>query len=255
MNIFKKGTAAVKEAIEKDDIERATRYQPFRFWLDKGEEKRITFLDGMVEGGLLAPGVAFQEHMLKRVGGKGFDNICCTQEQEDCPVCQDGDRPSLVFAFTIVDHTEWKDKDNKIHAHQRRLFVCKGDSFKLLQAKAVKPTPMTQETEPMGLQFVTFNVMRIGEKSAGVGTVFDPVAKTSLAKLAQTTGLKIEDLQPLDYEKVITYLNAAELRKIGHGSGSAPAIGTADSKALGGEKAAQESPLGKKTPFNPAAEM
>lgn len=254
MNFLKKGAAAVKAALEKDDAERALRFQPFRFWLEKGGETSITFLDGELEGGLLSPGVAFQEHMLKKPGG-GYENICCTQEQEDCPVCFDGDRPSLVFAFTILDHTQWKDKNGVLHEHQRRLFVCKGDSFKLLQAKAIKPKPMSSDPEPLGLKGVTFNVLRIGEKSPGVGTSFDPAAKVSLEQLAKATGLKPEELAPLKYEEVIKYLTADELRSIGHGKGSMKAVGSADSKALGGEKKEEGSPIGKKTPFNPAAEM
>lgn len=251
MNFLKKGAAAVHSAMEKDDAERALRFQPFRFWIKKGDQTNITFLDGDLDGGLLAPGVAFQEHMIKRQGG-GFDNICCTQEQEDCPICADGDRPALVFAFTILDHTEWKDKNGKVHQHQRRLFVCKGDSFKLLQIKALKPKPMSSETEPLGLKYVTFGVLRIGEKSPGVGTAFDPVAKVTLEQLCKSTGMTAEELQPLDYAKAITYLSADELRKIGHGKGSTPAIGSADS--LGGEKQEDKgSPF--KNGFNPAAEM
>lgn len=258
MHIFKTSASAVHEAMKKDDIERATRFQPFRFWIEKGAQTRITFLDGKIEGGLLVPGVAFLEHMPKRVGGKGFDNICCTQEIEDCPVCMDGDRPSLVFAFTILDHTEWKDKDGKLHEHQKRLFVCKGDTFKMLQMKAIKPTPGSAVEGPMGLQYVTFDVGRIGEKSAGVGTMFDFAAKTSAETIAKACALKLEDVGPLDYEKVITYLAADELRKIGHGT-SKPAngVGSADSKAMGGETKNEGSPFkaAAKTPFNPAAEL
>jgi hypothetical protein len=266
MKFLKTGAAAVHAAMEKDDIERATRFQPFRFWLDKGAETRITFVDGDVEGGLLVPGVAFQEHMIKKPGSKGFDNICCTQEQEECPLCLDGDRPSLVFAMTIIDHTNWKDKNGKVHEHQRRLFVCKGDTFKMLQMKATKPQPMSSSTEPMGLKFVTFNVMRIGEKSAGVGTVFDAVAKTSAEVIAKNCNLKLEDIEPLDYNKEITYLTASELRKIGHGAHHTPAVGSADTKAMTNAMSGQGSEgkaadtgsafkVGGKSAFNPANEM
>lgn len=256
MNFLKTGAAAVHAAMEKDDIERASRFKPFRFWIERGEETRFTFLDGGIESGVLVPGVAFLEHMLKKTGSKGFDNICCVQEEEDCPICLDGDRPSLVFAMTILDHTEWKDKDGKLHEHQRRLFVCKGDTFKMLQMKAMKPTPGTSETAPMGLQYVTFNVGRVGEKSPGVGNVFDFVARTNLDTLVKLTKMTAEDLQPLDYTKAITVLKADDLRKIGHGQGSKSALGSADSKALGGEAKLPEASLLKiKTPFNPAAEM
>jgi hypothetical protein len=265
MQFLKTGAAAVHAAMEKDDIERQTRFQPFRFWLDRGAETRLTFVDGTIENGLLVPGVAFQEHMLKKAGSKGFDNICCTQEQEECPICLDGDRPSLVFAMTIIDHTQWKDKNGKLHEHQKRLFVCKGDTFKLLQMKATKPQPMSQSTEPMGLQYVTFQVARIGEKSPGVGTVFDAVAKTSAETIAKECGLKLEDVTPLDYNSVITYLTAAELRKIGHGAGHGPAVGSADTKALMGAMSKQAEVKGAETgspfkaggskPFNPANEM
>jgi hypothetical protein len=258
MNFLKTG-AAVHEAMKKDDLQRAAAFQPFRFWLKKNAETRITFVDGHVEGGLLIPGVAFQEHMLKRPGG-GFDNLCCTQESEECPICQDGDRPSLVFALTIIDHTQWKDKEGKTHDHQRRLFVCKGDSFKRLQMKATKPAPGSNSQEPMGLTGVTFNVSRIGEKSPGVGTDFDFVSKNTAQEIAHGCNMKMEDVQPLDYAKVITYLTADELRKLGHGGGttnSGPAsqsVGSADTKALGGETKS-DSPFKSNKAFNPSSEL
>jgi hypothetical protein len=259
MNFLKTGKD-IHKAIETDDLRRQAAFQPFRFYLKEDTETKATFIDGTVDGGLLYSAVAFVEHMTPRAGSKGFDNFCCTAETEECPICASGDRPSLVHAFTVIDHTEWKDKDGKLREHQRRLYVCKGDTFKRLQMKVRQPMPGSASTEPMGIAGVTFNIARIGKKSPGVGSDYDFVAKNTLLEIAVGCGMKIEEVQPLDYSKAITYLTADELRKIGfgHGASSSHPVGSADSKALGGapKESTTSSPFksGHK-PFSPANEL
>lgn len=58
--------------------------------------------------------ICFYEHT-KQVGGK-FNNYPC--EGNDCPHCEDGDKPRFVGAFLVIDHTEYSyderdDKGNK----------------------------------------------------------------------------------------------------------------------------------------------
>lgn len=268
MKFLKTGIDAHKE-MEKADLEQEAAFGPQRFWVKEGKEKRITFIDGFIDtDGLLKGMVSFHEHMTPRVGKKGFDNYPCTQDTEACPICEEGETPSLVFAFTIVDHTEWKDKNDKVHKFDKRLFVCKRDTFKRLQLKATKYG---------GLAGMTLDVTRIGDKSASVGSDFEFVGKNTMAEVAQGItqmggSIKLEELIPFNYEDTIKYFPAAELRKMGWGNGSAPAqsggnpIGSADSKAMAGagafgEKKANDVPassggsvFGGK-PFDPAKEL
>jgi hypothetical protein len=261
---FLKTGSAVHEEVQKADAEQAARFGPGRFWVEKGKEARITFLDGHMEEGLIQT-VSFYEHMIPRgAGKKGFDTFPCTQETEACPICEGGNQPALVFAFTILDHREWKDKNGKVHEHEKRLFVCKRESFKLLQATATKLMAPSKdiagkEVPPRatnGLLGVTFDVMRIGEKSAGVGTSFEFVACTPLTSVYEGCGIKTEDQGVFNYGEVLKYFPAAELRKLGFGV--VGAVGSADVKAAGtvGKEAEKHpgSPFGSKK-FDPAKEM
>jgi hypothetical protein len=208
---FLKSGKAVHEEVERADLLSAAAYGPQRFWLKEGEEGRITFVDGDLLDGLLNCTASYYEHMIPRAGRKGFDNYPCTSEKEACPIDEGGganSTPSLVFAFTVIDHRQWTDKASKVHQHERRLFVCKRETFKRLTAKAVKHG---------GLVGVTFDVTRIGAKSASVGSDFDFVDKNPLSVVANECKLKIEDVLPFDYGEVIKYFDAAELRKMGFG--------------------------------------
>jgi hypothetical protein len=218
MSFLRKGKA-VHEEVEREEAFKASLYGPRRFWVNRGEEARITFLDGHLEDGLVQA-VSYHEHMLKRPGTNKYIQYPCTQEIEPCPICEDGDVPSLVAVFTILDHREWKDKNNKIHKWEKKLFVCKRDTFKRLQAKAAKQG---------GLFGVTFDVTRIGEKAPAVGTDFDVVEKTTLEKLSQMSGIPVSDLAPFEYSTAIKYFSAAELRKMGFGK---PTLGSSDTTAL-----------------------
>lgn len=225
MNFIKTGQAAVDEQ-KKADAERKTRYAPFRFYLKEGEVTRLTFLDGILLPNGLLNQTSVYEHMIARgPGQKGFDNYSCTKEQEQCPICEEGDFSNLNNFFTVLDHRPYENKDGKTVPYQKRLYACRGDTIKRLQAKA---------TMYGGLVGVTFEVRRIGKTSPGVGSDYDYVSKDSIADIASYFGVKIEEFAPKDYEKEITYLTADELRKIGFGTTPGTSIGSADSKAFSG---------------------
>ena len=172
-------------------------------------------------------------------GKKGFDNYPCTQETEACPICENGDTPSLVYAFTVLDHREYKDKNGKLHANVKKLYICKKETFKRLQMKAEKNN---------GIDGVTFDVSRIGEKSASVGSDYDVVGKFTVAQIAEGCDMDVSDLAPFDYgdNVCIRYYPAAELRKMGFGVGSV--LGSADKAAMSTEHKAPEN-TGAVSPF------
>lgn len=264
---FMKSGADAHEEMKKADAAQQAAWEaasgPQRFWLEKGKEARVTFLDGAVVDGLLQS-VSWYEHMVPRgAGKKGWDTYPCTQETEACPICEGGNQPSLVFAFTIIDHRSWKDKQGKEHTFQKRLFVCKRESFKLLQAKALKLMSSEKAIDGTlmpakatnGLVGVTFDITRIGEKSASVGSDFDYVACTPLPQIYAACKYEAKDQGAYPYGEVIKYFPAAELR--GMGFGVSGAVGSADTKASGAtEKAANSaSPFQVGSPFNPAKEL
>lgn len=209
---LQKGKAA-HAAIEKEESAAAARRaqsdQPRRFWIPDGKETQITFLDGALDDDGLLDAVTYWEHQLK-INGNWRNWFACTQLDEPCPICDGTDsQPSLVSVFTIIDHTEWKDSNGKVHKDEKRLFVCKRETFRRLQKIAAKKG---------GLVGVTFDVSRNGDKSPGVGDTFDFVDKRTLKALAKELDLDKDAVTPYDYEEVIEYRSAKELRKLGFGS-------------------------------------
>ena len=224
----KEGAALTKQADAEQEQRRAAGGNTiFRYWMPDGAEQRITFLDGeLSEAGLLdVP--RYWEHNLQ-INGSWKNWFPCVKDEEPCPLC-DIKAPSLVYAFTIIDHREWEDKKDNVHQHERKLYICKGDTYKRLSKIAAKRD---------GLTGCTFDVSRIGDKAENVGNDFDFVEKLSLKKLAKKYGMEKSGptennkvCQPYDYEDdaVIKYRTAAELREMGLGSGSDP-VGSSDTK-------------------------
>ncbi len=206
---LKKGKAAheqVKHADQETEKKKAAG-SIRRFWIPNDKETQITFLDGDLDDDGLLQTVTYWEHQL-RLNGDWRNWFACTQDSEPCPICLggQGDSPSLVAAFTVIDHTKWTDKQQKVHQHERRLFICKRETLKRLQKIATKRD---------GLLGITFDVSRTGDKSAAVGSDFDFVEKRTAANLKKAYGLKLEDVKAYDYEETIKYRNAEELKELG----------------------------------------
>ena len=210
MKFMKKGSAA-HQAVEQADAVTAAKKASAgirRFWMPQGASTSITFLDGdLTEEGLLDTAACY-EHQVKK-GGHWLNWYPCTQEEEPCPICEDGHSPVLVAFFTIIDHAKFNDREGKTRQNERRLFACKRDTFKLLQQIATKRG---------GLAGCKFDVSRIGEKAPNVGSHFDFDSKVDLPDLSKLYDIDPEQCQPYDYDEVITYFDADALRKLGFGS-------------------------------------
>ncbi|KVR21627.1 hypothetical protein WK13_34380 [Burkholderia ubonensis] len=224
---IKQGQASVAAA-QQDDAEYELRKQQqgkmFRFYLDDKEEAQITFVDGALnDQGFLVP-PRFYEHGLK-VNGKFQTFICPEKSDPDsgqkCPICEQGDRPYLASAFTVIDHRIRKAKNSdKTYQHVRRLFIAKPGTFEILNKLALKTG---------GLAGITFDVSRVGDKAPAVGSVFMPIGQTPIEQLQASfmedvlddkgnpTGQKKTYFLPADYGTEVPFLNEQELRQIGFG--------------------------------------
>ena len=134
-----------------------------------------------------------------------------------------------MAAFTVIDHTKWAEKKDtsKVHHHERKLYICKSDTFKRLSKIAARKG---------GLIGCTFDVSRIGDRAENVGNDFDFIEQLSFKKLAKKYGMekkgKTENnkvVAPYDYDEVTKYHTAEALREMGLGSGDAP-VGSEDVK-------------------------
>lgn len=116
-SMFARGYSASRAEKERQDRARENAGKRlFRFFLkDDGEEADLRFLTEQP--------VNFYEHNIKK--GDRFVQYCCTGE--NCPFCEDGDRPTYKGAFLVVDHREfdYTDRDGKKQKgkDQVRLFV------------------------------------------------------------------------------------------------------------------------------------
>ena len=108
----------------------------------------------------------------------------------------------------MIDHTEWKDKNGKVHQNEKRLYVAKKQTLQRLQKLAIKRG---------GLRGCSFDVSRTGDQSAAVGSDFDFLKKwEDMAEFKAQYG--VEDTDPLNYENVIQYKTAKELTALGLGA-------------------------------------
>jgi len=212
LKFLQRGADAVAQIKQADALQEAKKAQqdaPWRYWLKVGGSGRITFLDGdLAEDGTSLSPVSYWEHDLK-MGGKFGNKYACTQLTEPCPICEGGvDQPSLVLAFTILDHVPYTSKaKGTLFENTKKLFICKRETFKYLEKIAVKRG---------GLTGCTFDVDRTGDKSPNVGSHFDFIEKNVLPVLLGKYHPK-DGVEPFDYNKALGYRDAAELRKLGFG--------------------------------------
>lgn len=205
------------------EARKAQQGKLYRWNLKVKEDAALTFVDGdLNEQGFLLP-PRWYEHFVK-VAGQWQTHVCPEQTNpgsgQKCPLCEQGDKPSLVAGFTVIDHRSFTGKENKVYTNQRRLFVCKSGSFEMLSKMALKRG---------GLAGCRFDVSRTGEKVASVGDVFDFDSKKPIeelkAKYTRTYTDKdgkehtVCDFEPANYEEEIVYRDEMELRKLGFGKG------------------------------------
>lgn len=224
LKFLKKGSdaqAELKKAEAQTEARKAASGAAQRFWIPEGGSGSITFLDGdLNEQGMLDVPV-FREHQLE-MNGHWRNWFACTHENEPCPICEDGNQPSLVAVMSVIDHSEYKDREGKLHKDQKRLYVCKRDTLRLLTTKAVKKGGLTGWRVDVG---------RIGDKSANVGNDFDFVEKTDVTE------------KPFNYDEVITYLTGDQLRELGFGKKSAKTYTPAYQKKSAGNAGASSKNL------------
>lgn len=117
MGLFKRGYQASREEKERQDKARENAGKRlWRFFLQNdGDEADLRFLT--------EEPVNFYEHTIKK--GDRYEQYTCTNE--DCPFCDDGDRPTYKGAYLVVDRREFEYTDSngkkQKGRNQVRLFV------------------------------------------------------------------------------------------------------------------------------------
>jgi hypothetical protein len=209
MSFLKTGKDARREAAVVDEAKRQRDEESkvFRFFVKRGTERRITFLDGDLDQDGELSMTMYYEHNLYMNGNWRNFFVCTGNEDEPCPICEEGKMPAMVAVFTVIDHTEYVDRNGNTHKDQVMLLVAKRQTQKLLEYQAAKRG---------GIAGVTFDVARMDEdQSPAVGTSFDFVEKNDVSKVLKHFGAEV-----INYESVINYRTPDELRKMGFGKQS-----------------------------------
>jgi hypothetical protein len=216
--IWMKKGAAAKDALHAAEAEAGLRKaeagRMFRFRMPEGEQRTITFLDGKLDADGMLDIPMFNEHTIRLNGN--WANFVCTAESDQtqpCPICEKGDRSALVGVMTVIDHTPHTikngPKQGQVVQNTRKLFVAKLQTLKQL-------TMLSQKRG--GLTGCTFDVSRVGDTSAAVGSVFDFQHKHGTRQeIMDKFGLTEEDVMPADYGAEIRYLTPQELIELGAG--------------------------------------
>lgn len=204
VTFLKKGKDA-KQALAREEKKAEDRQKNHvrRFWLPTGKETKLTFLDGKLDADGVLDIPMFYEHQLF-LNGSWQNWYACTADNEPCPICESGDTPSLVGVMSVIDHSEYTDKQGKVWKDQLRLFVAKRGTLKMLQKMATKRG---------GLEGCTFEVGRVGDKAPSVGDVFEFVDKKLLPEVLN----KYKAKGAVKYDEVLSYHTADELREMGFG--------------------------------------
>lgn len=215
VQFLKTGDDAVKafnkeeERKKKREDENAKNF--IRFFLKKDQATNITFLDGDLNSGGTFNNY-YYEHSITPPGADpkttSPQQYVCVQEDEPCPLCESGNTARFTLPLTVIDHTEYKDKQNKVHKNQKKLYIAPPSLHKDLMEKAKLRN---------GLTLCQFQAKRLGVD-------FEPRVGKSLEYLKRFTKEEFvaeygEDaLTPLDYNEYLPYVPAEELRKMGYGS-------------------------------------
>lgn len=189
---FHTGDEAEDFADQKAEEAAANRDFVYRFWMPKGAEQHITFVDPDVHpGGFKLPFV-FMEHQLF-LNNSWKNWFTCLGKT--CPLCKGGEKPYLAAAYTIIDHNEWKDRNGAVHKDEQKLFIAKSKVYKVLQKARAKKK---------GLRGWKVEVTRTDDKSPNTGDQFDFEDRTDLPEAAQ----------PPDYRELFKPKTVEELMAV-----------------------------------------
>lgn len=186
---------AKAELEEKKRQERAANGDKkiFRYFLPVGKEGKITIVDDNVSPYGYSSPFMYRQHQLNR-NGKWDNFYTCIEGQETadgshpaCPLCQNGERATTVFAYTVIDNQPYVNKKGETVKDIVKLFICKSKVHKLLQKQKAK--------RGGSLRGCVFEVSRTEALSPSTGDYFEFVEHVTLDPSIQPVNY-LEELAP-----------------------------------------------------------
>lgn len=190
-NELERQEAARKEAQKNANMAR-------RFWLPAGAECYITILDGPTHPNGYPLPFVYNEHQMK-LNGHWRNWFTCIGEE--CPICENDFKPSVVSAYTVINHSEWTDKKGNVHKDELNLLIAKPAVNKMLRSAASK--------RGGSLRGWYVCVNRTSSEGYSTGDSFDFLEKRELS----------DELQPADYIELFAPKTKEELQGIFGGAG------------------------------------
>lgn len=175
-----------------------------RLWMPRGGEASVTIVDDDTqpfcfkyegeEHNLMLP-VILREHQMKIDGSWRNWFTCLKSSGKPCPLCFGKHRPYQAAIYTVIDHSEWEDKQGNLHKDELKLLVVKTSTpaFGMLKKESNKRG---------GLRGCRYDVSRQGEKAATIGDVWQFDAKTELP----------DKIQPFNYLEIFAPKSEEDLK-------------------------------------------
>jgi hypothetical protein len=162
-----------------------------RFWMPKGSSKKVIFLTD----GDKAP--VIWEHQFKVNGSWKNWLTCLGPTGQECPFCKWSEANDNEFRrykaafFTVIDCSEYTDRNGVTHRNTKRLMCCKSGT-----ADKIKRKWMRMQEEGKSLVGAQFEIYRTNsDKSPSVGEDFEYIKHVDLGTL--------EDHTEFDYKTLL----------------------------------------------------
>jgi hypothetical protein len=192
---FQTGYDAVGEEVKRREQQQKEWENQFRrYWMPEKDDAGKTIVATIV----FVDGVPFtyREHQFYINGNWRNWQTCLIGTGEKCPYDEAGNKNYFVGAYTIIDTREWKSKDGTVHKNELSLYLAKGDALKALRILA--------DARGGDLAGCVFRVSRSGDKSPGVGNVFDFVERLPTRKIkVRMTGMPEREITVLDTQNPV----------------------------------------------------
>lgn len=162
-----------------------------RFWLPSDGTSKIVFLDDN-------PPIV-EEHQIQIDGDWRNWFTCLRMVGESCPICDKLDsKPYTVGFYTVLDTTEWKDKQGRVHKNEIKLFPAKFKTLQVLKRLSAKRG---------SLDGCMFEVYRSSSDAPNTGDVFDFEKKLSMDEILAMN----PEAKPLNYAEILEPKSSSEM--------------------------------------------
>jgi len=100
-----------------------------------------------------------------------------------CPCCKEGEKKTVVSAYTVIDHSEFTDRKGRNRSDELKLLVAKTKTFKIIR----------KQKEKRGvLRGLKYELSRLTKDSPNAGDSLDFIERKNLP----------DTIQPAPYSKV-----------------------------------------------------